>query len=124
MLIFSLLLLAVCSLGMAALTHACALGKIRVNPLVGIRTSKTMVSDVSWRAGHAAAVQPMWVSGIAAAAISLAGLLFLDAPGTQMVMVVLACALLVMAIVYGTKLANVAAVEALIVEKPRRGSNR
>ncbi|MEV8144104.1 SdpI family protein [Specibacter sp. NPDC078709] len=120
MLIFSLLFLAACSLGVPALNHACAAGKIRKNPLVGIRTAKTMVSEETWQAGHAAAVQPMWVSGIAAAAISLAGLLFLDAPGTQMIMVLLACALLFVAVVYGAKLANVAAVEALTVEKTRR----
>lgn len=120
MLTFSLLLLAAASLGIAALNHACAAGKIGKNPLVGIRTAKTMVNAESWRAGHAAAVQPMWVSGIAAAAISLAGLLFLDAPGTQMLMALMACALLAMAVMYGAKLANVAAVEALEVEKPRR----
>lgn len=120
MLMFSLLFLAACSLGIAALNHACAVGKIRKNPLVGIRTAKTMVSEVTWRAGHAAAVQPMWVSGIAAAAISLAGLLFLDSPNTQIVMVFLACALLVTAVIYGAKLANTAAVESLTSEKPRR----
>ena len=120
MLTFSLVLLAACSLGMAALNQACAAGRVRANPLVGIRTAKTMVNERTWQAGHAAAVQPLWVSGIAAAAISLAGLLFLDAPGTQAVMVVLACALLVAAAGYGTKLANVAAVEALAVEEPLR----
>ncbi|MFQ4147356.1 SdpI family protein [Arthrobacter sp. LAPM80] len=120
MLIFSLLLLAACSLGIPALNQACARGRIKVNPLVGIRTAKTMASADAWKAGHAVTVQPMWVSGIAAAAISLAGLLFLDAPGTQMIMVVLACALLVVSIAYGTRLANVAAVESLTVETPRR----
>lgn len=39
-------------------------------------------------------------------------------------LLLLACALLVMAVVYGSKLANVAAVESLIGERPRRGSNR
>lgn len=120
MLIFSLLLLAACSLGIAAANHACAAGKITMNPLLGIRTAKTMVNEDTWKAGHAAAVQPLWVSGIAAAAISLAGLLFLDDPNTQLVMVFLACALLITAVIYGAKLANVAAVEALTVEKPRR----
>lgn len=120
MLIFSLLLLAVCSLGIGALNHACAAGKIKVNPLVGIRTAKTMVNEETWRAGHGAAVQPTWVSAIAAAAISLAGLLFLDSPETQIIMVFLACALLLVAVVYGTKLANVAALEALTVEETRR----
>ncbi|WP_315913124.1 SdpI family protein [Arthrobacter sp. lap29] len=120
MLIFSLVFLALCSVGLAALTQACATGKIKVNPFVGIRTAKTMVNAQTWRAGHGAAVQPMWVSGIAAAAISLAGLLFLDASETQMIMVLLACALLLSAAIYGAKLANTAAVEALTVEKTRR----
>lgn len=120
MLTFSLLLLAACALGMAAINHACAAGKIGKNPLVGIRTAKTMASDDAWQAGHAAATQPLWVSGAAAAAISLAGLLYLDSPGTQLVMVFLACALLAVAVVYGTKVANVAALEAAVPEKPRR----
>lgn len=120
MLLFSLLFLAVCSLGIAALTQACATGKIKKNALLGIRTAKTMVSEETWQAGHAAAVQPMWVSGIAAAAIALAGLLFLDSPETQMIMSLLSCALLVIAVIYGAKVANVAAVEVLTAEKPRR----
>ena len=120
MLIFSLLFLAACSLGIAAFNHACAAGTIKKNPFVGIRTAKTMVNEDTWQAGHGAAVQPMWVSGIAAAAISLAGLLFLDSPETQMVMVFLACALLLTAVIYGAKVANIAAVEALSLEKPRR----
>ncbi len=119
MLIFSLLLLAACSIGIAALNQACATGKIKKNALVGIRTMKTMVSEDTWRAGHEAAVQPLWVSGSAAAAISL-GLLFLDAPSTQVVMALLACALLLMAVVYGAKVANVAAAEVLTAAKPRR----
>ncbi len=120
MLIFSLLLLAAASLGIATMNHACAVGKIRKNALVGIRTTKTMVNEDTWRAGHEAAVQPMWVSGIAAAAISLAGLLFLDSPSTQVVMALLACALLLMAVIYGAKVANVAAEEVLTQEKSRR----
>lgn len=119
MLIFSLFFVAACSLGIAALTHACAVGKIKMNALAGIRTAKTMVSEDTWQAGHAAAVKPMWVSGIAAAAISLAGLLLLDSPSAQMVLGLLACALLVVSVLHGSKLANVAAVEALTVEKPR-----
>lgn len=120
MLIFSLLFLALCALGVAAANHACATGTIKKNPWVGIRTAKTMVNEDTWEAGHRAAVQPMWVSGIAAAAISLAGLLFLDSPSTQSVMVFMACALLVVAVLYGAKVANVAAAEALVVETPRR----
>ena len=120
MLILSLLLLALCSLGIAAANHACASGRIKKNPWLGIRTGKTMVNEDTWQAGHRAAVQPMWVSGIAAAAISLAGLLFLDSPGTQTVMALMACALLLVAVIYGAKVANVAAAEALVVEKPRR----
>ncbi|MDJ0316342.1 SdpI family protein [Arthrobacter antibioticus] len=120
MLIFSLLLLALCSLGIAGLNHACALGKIKRNPFVGIRTAKTMVNEETWQAGHGAAVQSMWVSGIAAAAISLAGLLFLDSPNTQIIMALLACALLLTAVIYGSKLANIAAVETITVEKKSR----
>lgn len=120
MLVFSLLLLAAASLGLAALNHACAVGKVKKNALVGIRTMKTMVNEDTWRAGHQAAVQPLWVSGIAAAAVSLAGLLFLDSPSTQVIMALLACALLLMAVIYGAKVANVAAGEALTQEKPRR----
>ena len=120
MLTFSLLLLAACSLGIAALNQACAAGKIRKNPFVGIRTAKTMVGDDAWKAGHAAATQPLWVSGAAAAAISLAGLLYLDSPSTQLVMVFLAITLLTVAVVYGAKVANVAALEAATPEKPRR----
>ncbi|MFC8303180.1 SdpI family protein [Specibacter sp. NPDC057265] len=120
MLIFSLVLLAACSLGIAAANHACATGRIKVNALVGIRTAQTMVSERTWQAGHRAAVQPLWVSGIAAAAISLAGLLFLDEPNTQVVMSLLACALLLVAVLYGTKVANTAALEALDAKEPRR----
>ena len=120
MLILSLLLLALCSLGIAAANHACASGRIKKNPWLGIRTGKTMVNEDTWQAGHRAAVQPMWVSGIAAAAISLAGLLFLDSPGTQTVMALMACALLLDDEIYGTKVANVAAAEAHVVENPRR----
>lgn len=119
MLIFSLVLLALCSLGIAAANHACATGRIKVNALVGIRTPRTMVSEETWQAGHRAAVQPLWTSGIAAAAISLAGLLFLAEPTTQVLMSLMACALLLVAVLYGTKLANTAAVEVLDVQKPR-----
>ena len=120
MLTFSLLLLAACSLGIAALNYACAAGKIRKNLFVGIRTAKTMASDDAWKAGHAAATQPLWVSGAAAAAISLAGLLYLDSPSTQLVMVFLAITLLAVAVVYGAKVANIAALEAATPEKLRR----
>lgn len=119
MLFLSLLVLAAAAVGMAAANHGCATGRIRKNPWLGIRTAKTMVNDDTWKAGHAAAVQPLWVSGIAAAAITLAGLLFQNDPKTQLIMVFLACALLVTAVIYGTKLANVAAVDSLTGEKVR-----
>lgn len=116
MLLFSLILLAACALGMAVLNQACASGRIKVNPMVGFRTAKTMVNEDTWRAGHAAAVQPMWVSAIAAAAVSLSGLLFMDAPETQVVMALLGCAVLLVAVIYGVRVANIAAVEAMTVE--------
>ena len=71
--------LAITALGIGAIYAVIAwggrLGRLRPNPLAGIRTSATMSSPSAWRAGHAAAAKWLGIGAVIALMCGVASLL-------------------------------------------------
>ncbi|HUG51296.1 MAG TPA: SdpI family protein [Terrimesophilobacter sp.] len=101
---------------MPIVIQACAKGRIRVNPVAGIRIRNVMASEAAWRAGHKAAVVPSLTGAGLAVVLSLVSLYPALSPATQSAIVFAAAVVLVVALTIGAFLANRAALEEIALE--------
>lgn len=60
--------------------RATASGRLKRNPIAGIRIPRTMVSDEAWLAAHIRAKRAMTLAGLASVASGLCALLPVSAP--------------------------------------------
>ncbi|MBP2437488.1 SdpI family protein [Microbacterium amylolyticum] len=110
----------VCMVGSGVLliwmAQAAASGRLKRNPLAGIRTSRTMESDAAWLAAHIRARRPTAMGGITAVVAGCCVLL--PVPVAVFSVIVLAGAVATLAIViYAAVVGGRAAAEASSGEK-------
>ena len=88
--------------------HAAASGRIKRNPIAGIRTAATMESDQAWLAAHVRAKPATVRAGIAAIVSGLAALPPLPTPVSAAVVVV-GCAVMLAFVLHGARIGSRAA---------------
>ncbi len=120
---FASVLLIVGALVIAGAVQACATGRIGVNPIAGIRLPSVMVSDAAWRAGHAAAVIPHWVTSGLAVVFAGFGLFGSNTPANMAMFVMIGAVILLGGTIWGAMVAHRAAVK-VPLPKPQRKSRR
>ena len=110
------IVLLLAAISMPIVIQACANGRIRVNPIAGIRIRNVMASEAAWRAGHKAAVVPSWIGAGLAVVLSLVSLYPAFPPATQRAIGVAAAVVLVVALTVGAFQANRAALDEIALE--------
>ena len=73
---FGVIVLSFVSIALAVIVVLCARGRIRRNPLVGLRVPSLFASDEAWMAGHHAAAPPIVVAAIACSLVGAVGIVF------------------------------------------------
>jgi len=91
------------------LIHACATGRIRSNPFVGIRIASVMASEAAWREGHRAALPTVWVGAPIAVILAAIALLASLSVEAQRTLVLVAAGVLIVSVIVGGVFANRAA---------------
>lgn len=92
------------------MARAAASGRLKRNPIAGIRVSSTMVSDEAWLAAHVRAKRATMCAGFSAMASGLVALLPVPAPVLAAV-VLAGCAAMIGFGLYGAWVGARAAVE-------------
>ncbi len=89
--------------------HACATGRIKVNPLAGIRIASVMASEDAWRAGHRAALPSIWVGAPIAVLFAALSIIPSLSEGTRSTLLLVAAGMLIVTVIVGGVFANRAA---------------
>lgn len=114
------LIMFVCMAGSGVLliwmARAAASGRLKRNPIAGIRTARTMESDEAWLAAHIRAKRPTLFGGIASLAVGVCALLPVSLPVFVSVALGGSVAMLIF-VLYGAVVGGRAAAEATSGEK-------
>lgn len=111
------------ALVIAGSVQACATGRIGPNPIAGIRLPSVMASDAAWRAGHAAAAIPHWVTSGLAILFAGFGLFAANTNADMILYVIISAVILAVGTVWGAMVAHRAAVK-VPLPKPQGKSRR
>jgi len=92
------------------MAHAAASGRLKRNPIAGIRVPSTMVSDEAWLAAHVRAKRATTFAGIASVASGLVAIVPVPAPILAAVALA-GCGAMLGFVLYGAHVGSRAAVE-------------
>ena len=110
--IFAVLLLLACYFSLIVVAVRCAVGRIGINRIAGIRTQALMVNEQTWIAGHRAAKGPTLIGSYAAVVLTIS-VLFISSESLQAASILLAGFLMLAGVLWGTAKGNQAAKTAL-----------
>lgn len=105
------------SIGVPISIRACATGRVGVNATLGIRTQYLMASPAAWKAGHKAALPPIYI----ASALALVAVLVSFVPAfsivTRLTLAIAAAVAILVGMLISVPMANRAALDVIALEQ-------